>query len=105
MTQATCRSYRRPSSAKWSLTAKAILLGVIFRALSFVFGVADAKNPAWGAIGNPSLSAPFQALRHFDYAAGFTTSIKVGWLLSAFELLTRLRPGVVSSERPHIFAI
>jgi hypothetical protein len=33
-------------------TAKAILLGVIFLALSFVFGLADAKNTALGAIGS-----------------------------------------------------
>jgi hypothetical protein len=34
-----------------SFTAKAILLGVIFRVFSFVFGIADARNTAFGAIG------------------------------------------------------
>jgi hypothetical protein len=45
-----------------SFMAKAILLGAIFRALSFVFGLADAKNTAFGAIGS--------AIKHDGWSSG-----------------------------------
>src|SRR5262249_867608 len=45
-----------------SFTAKAILLGVIIRALCFVFGLADAKNTALGAIGS--------AIKHEELLSG-----------------------------------
>jgi hypothetical protein len=45
-----------------SFTANAILLGIIFRALSLVLGLAEAKNTALGPIGS--------AIRQFGWSSG-----------------------------------